>query len=478
MQNVKGFLSKVRGKGDDDGKSGAHDETPLRADVALPKGKERRRSSFAKRGNTPQIKELPLLSETPMLKREVLFKQKLQLCSIIFDFEDTSDDKGKEIKRETLVELAEYVNTPAGQKIFTEAIIPDIVDMVKANIFRILPPQTEDFDPEEDEPAIELSWPHLQVVYEFFLRFIVSGEVNSKVAKKYIDLNFIKCWIDLFDAEDPRERDYVKTLLHRMYGKFMSYRSFIRKAISQVFFRFIYETGRHNGIDELLEILGSIINGFAIPLKKEHLQFLEKALIPLHKPRSVALYHPQLSYCIAQYVEKDPDTIIPILNGLSRFWPWSCPSKQVLFLNELEEILELCRGDQLNQIQEELFKLIGACLASPHFQVAERALYYWNSEHICVNLLSQSKASQFLPHIYGALSKHAQGHWNPTVEGLAQSVLKMYMEIDVQLYDKCSREATAQQRTIEQARVEASNKWQSLVKEAASKGIDVNTLQM
>jgi serine/threonine-protein phosphatase 2A regulatory subunit B' len=135
---------------------------------------------------------------------------------------------------------------------------------------------------------MEPSWPHLQVVYEFFLRFIVSSEVNGKVAKKYIDLNFIRNWIELFDAEDPRERDYVKTgtsflvlffvgeyycsfnycinnikiyiVLHRMYGKFMSYRSFIRKAISQVFFRFIYETGRHNGVGELLEILGSVLN--------------------------------------------------------------------------------------------------------------------------------------------------------------------------------------------------------------------------
>ena len=35
---------------------------------------------------------------------------------------------------------------------------------------------------------------------------------------------------------------------------------------------------RHNGIGELLEILGSIINGFAIPLKREHLQFLEKVI--------------------------------------------------------------------------------------------------------------------------------------------------------------------------------------------------------
>jgi len=167
------------------------------------------------------------------------------LCQTIFNFDDAdADARGKEIKRETLVELAEYVNTPAGQKIFTEALMPDIVTMVKMNLFRTLPPQTEDFDPEEDEPAMEPAWPHLQVVYEFFLRFIVSSEVNGKIAKKYVDLPFICNWIELFDTEDPRERDYVKTVLHRMYGKFMSYRSYIRKAISQVFFRYIYETGR------------------------------------------------------------------------------------------------------------------------------------------------------------------------------------------------------------------------------------------
>ena len=47
--------------------------------------------------------------------------------------------------------------------------------------------------------------------------------------------------------------------------------------------RFIYETEKHNGVAELLEILGSIINGFALPLKDEHKQFLQRVLIPLHK---------------------------------------------------------------------------------------------------------------------------------------------------------------------------------------------------
>jgi serine/threonine-protein phosphatase 2A regulatory subunit B' len=87
----------------------------------------------------------------------------------------------------------------------------------------------------------------------------------------------------------------------------------------------MYQTEKHNGIAELLEILGrlvsarleylalahirfsrhSIINGFALPLKDEHKTFLLRVLVPLHKTRSLSLYHPQLAYCIIQFLEKD-----------------------------------------------------------------------------------------------------------------------------------------------------------------------------
>lgn len=49
----------------------------------------------------------------------------------------------------------------------------------------------------------------------------------------------------------------------------------------------------------------SIINGFALPLKSEHKQFLVKVLIPLHKPKCLGLYHAQLAYCVVQFLEKD-----------------------------------------------------------------------------------------------------------------------------------------------------------------------------
>lgn len=104
---------------------------------------------------------------------------------------------------------------------------------VSANIFRPLPTRSRDtpFDPEEDEPILEPAWPHLHIVYEFFLRFVVSGSTEAKVARKYIDTNLITRFLELFDSEDPRERDYLKTILHRIYGKFMPHRAFIRKVL-------------------------------------------------------------------------------------------------------------------------------------------------------------------------------------------------------------------------------------------------------
>ena len=55
------------------------------------------------------------------------------------------------------------------------------------------------------------------------------------------------------------------------------------------------EVEKFNGIAELLEILGSIINGFAIPLKEEHKLFLQRVLIPLHKAHSLQTFHPQVN---------------------------------------------------------------------------------------------------------------------------------------------------------------------------------------
>ncbi|KAH8114936.1 hypothetical protein DFH11DRAFT_1761815 [Phellopilus nigrolimitatus] len=66
-------------------------------------------------------------------------------------------------------------------------------------------PTGDAFDPEEDEPVLELARPHLQIVYEFFLRFIEAPDFNTSVVKRYIDQTFVHNLLELFDSEDPRE---------------------------------------------------------------------------------------------------------------------------------------------------------------------------------------------------------------------------------------------------------------------------------
>lgn len=241
------------------------------------------------------------------------------------------------------------------------------------NLFRSIPPQVnptgDAFDPEEDEPVLELAWPHLQIVYEFFLRFVESPDFNTNIGKRYIDQSFVLQLLELFDSEDPRERDFLKTTLHRIYGKFLNLRAFIRRSISHVFFQFVYETERHNGIAELLEILGSIINGFALPLKEEHKTFLTRALIPLHKAKSLALYHPQLAYCVVQFLEKDPALTEEVVLGLLRYWPKVNSPKEVMFLNEVEEILDVIEHNEFIKIMQPLFVQLARCINSAHFQV-------------------------------------------------------------------------------------------------------------
>merc|ERR1719265_2453563 len=99
----------------------------------------------------------------------------------------------------------------------------------------------------------------------------------------------------------------------------MALRSFIRRGIQHVFFKVIYECETYNGVGELLEIFGSIINGFALPLKDEHKDFLLKTLVPLHKVKSLSSFHQQLSYCMMQYVEKDPCLAYDIIFAMLRF---------------------------------------------------------------------------------------------------------------------------------------------------------------
>ncbi|GFZ19101.1 protein phosphatase 2A regulatory B subunit family protein [Actinidia rufa] len=392
-------------------------------------------------GTVSPYEALPSFRDVPNSEKQNLFIKKLLMCCVVFDFTDpTKNLKEKDIKRQTLVELVDYVTSANGK--FTETVMQEMIKMVSINLFRTLTPQ-----PRENK------WHH--------------PRQDAKLAKRYVDHSFVTRLLDLFDSEDPREREYLKTVLHRIYGKFMVHRPFIRKAINNIFYRFIFETEKHNGIAELLEILGSIINGFALPLKEEHKLFLVRALIPLHKPKCIPMYHQQLSYCITQFVEKDCKLADTVIRGLLKYWPVTNSSKEVMFLGELEEVLEATQPPEFQRCMVPLFRQIARCLSSSHFQVAERALFLWNNDHI-ENLIKQNR-KVILPIIFPALERSARKHWNQAVQSLTLNVRKIFCDIDPELFQECLLKFQEDEAQEEGIKLKREATWKRLEEIASMK---------
>jgi serine/threonine-protein phosphatase 2A regulatory subunit B' len=210
----------------------------------------------------------------------------------------------------------------------------------------------------------------------------------------------------------------------------------------------------------LLEIFGSIINGFTLPLKPEHKQFMMKVLMPLHKPKYMTIYHPQLSYCITQFVEKDPTLAFDIVQGLVRFWPRSCSKKEVMFLNELEEILERLTVNELEATSTVLFRQLSKCVQSTHFQVAERAICLLNYD-ILLRYIS-SHREQTMPLLLRALQVASSAHWNPTVCELTSNNLRLLMEMDEAMAQKYAAEFIPRFQNQSQASLKRQAAWDSL----------------
>jgi serine/threonine-protein phosphatase 2A regulatory subunit B' len=102
-----------------------------------------------------------------------------------------------------------------------------------------------------------------------------------------------------------------------------------------------------------------------------------------------------------------------VIRTLLRCWPVVNSSKEVLFISEIEELLSVCEPEQFPEVAVPLFQRIAKCLASPHFQVCEKALSLWNNEYVFSLIFDHS--TKILPIIFGPLYYNSKYHWNKYV---------------------------------------------------------------
>ena len=261
---------------------------PIRNALSRKSKRVRKQTGVLRRSvqqNSPseQLDHLPPLQYETADNREEALIKKIHQCHQVCNFVDPgADAKNKAVKRAALNDIIDFLSCQTD--VVTENIYCELISMIKVNVFRDLSPG-HDISPletlfaEDDDPVEEVSWPHLQLIYDLFLRFLEHPKFDRRIAKRYITKSFVFNLLSLFQSLDNREREMLRTIVHRIYGKLIILRPYIRLEISNIFLTCAFEDGPYYGISELLEVMSSIISGFAIPVKDEHLQFLFKVCV-------------------------------------------------------------------------------------------------------------------------------------------------------------------------------------------------------
>ncbi|KAH0791891.1 serine/threonine-protein phosphatase 2A 56 kDa regulatory subunit alpha isoform [Histomonas meleagridis] len=422
-----------------------------------------------------QIEDLPLISSVTEDKFNDLMRKKLQQCRIICNFSDPmSDLKNRKIKLGYLHEILDCISQPKYFKLFEPETFKMFFAMIKSNIIRAISPipdlvKIPMIGDDIKDTIYESTWPHLEVVYQIFQRFLESSLMDPSQFVQYIDSSFISQFLLLFNAADQRERDALKMILHRLYHKFIQQRPLIRQAITNVFYTYIYETRYFCGITELLEIMVSIIKGYAIPLKQEHKTFLIKILLPLHTSYYLHLFAPNLFFCVMQYIQKDSTLIPIIIKELLKLWPVSCSYKELLFINQLGKILEMANEEQFVELIDPLFHQIGKSITSNNFQVSEAAMLMWKNDKFVQ--LTTLHAKEIFPIICPYLYQAGTNHWNTGIKNLAVSVIRICMETSQAVFNAFSKTMKAQEQHEMQKLINKKETWKMMIRSAAQHGV-------
>ncbi|KAF5443756.1 hypothetical protein F2P56_036290 [Juglans regia] len=392
----------------------------------------------------------------------------ISFCTDIFTFTDPRESPSRrDLKR---VKLSELLSTIKSKKPLNKQILAPLMSMLSTNLFRPLPPPSNLFnitpdlpDDEDQVSSFSPSWSHLQVVYDILLRLVIS--TDPEILREHVDHHFLLNLLSLFQSEDPRERENLKNIYHRIYLRFTFYRSFMRKSMNNVFLHYIFETERHCGVGELLEIWGTIINGFTVPLKEEHKLFLMRVLIPLHKTKGMQSFHRQLAYCVSQFVQKEPVLGGVVVRGILRYWPVTNYQKEVMLIGELEELVDNLDPDQYRKLALPMCTQITICLNSWNSLVAERALYVWNNEQFV--MMASLVVEEVFPIIVEGVEKNLKWHWSKSVRQLTENVKAMLEEMDPIFYSECLEEIDLRESRAHQEKIKRKERWEIIEMAAA-----------
>lgn len=166
------------------------------------------------------------------------------------------------------------------------------------------------------------------------------------------------------------------------------------------------------------------------------------------------------------FLEKDKTLGIDLIVGMLKYWPITCPAKEVIFINEIEEVMEIIGSEAEKKwlvYGPKLLKRLVATSQNMHYQAAERSLLLLNSE--LIQKMVKSKLLETYPIVVRGLinaNRDANAHWNPTVNTITSQVIRSYHELSRDLFDKIRSNSQLEESKKKEQDQRLEMKWKQL----------------
>merc|ERR1712150_242869 len=112
---------------------------------------------------------------------------------------------------------------------------------------------------------------------------------------------------------------------------------------------------------------------------------------------------------------------------------------------------------ELEKLLDPLFRQIGKSITSKPFQVAERALFLWNKDVVAT--ITADHRETILPILFQAITTQ---HWNRQVNDLASNIVRMFKEMDQDLWSEVEKSQTEMVAQLALRRSTRPTRWARL----------------
>lgn len=410
---------------------------------------------------------LPDLKSATGVAFDDLLSQKLHLCSQLCDFDDQMKDvEAKSIKTETLKEIIAVYSDTKFAKGLSLSNHAKVLDMIKKNIFRQIPPVPEIHLAYDEEPkVVNNSMAHLNLVYLILIKMI-----SILPYELFAKNNLIESLFNVAHSPDLSERDTLSQVLVAHFMCFQDSRQYIINRASSLLIEYRQSIVPPFCVWPSLILFFRIFKQSLPSINSDLMNVFWGAIVPLLTTQHLCSFIVPLRNVIDLMVSINSSIPFQILLYSIKQFPILSSSKQFFFIELLNSLAEKLRLQDFSDVSKPLFKLYARSAISQNARVADASFKIWSSTDMVPRILDNAKV--IFPIVHNSIVRSSREHWNSNVQNKALSVLKSMRDINPFLFEELNSQRIGPPKSTQGA--SEQKMWAIIARKAAKTDRDVN----